>query len=215
MELRGYQETAVKELKEKSNKLLQLNRNSTITFEAPTGSGKTVMMAAFLKQLVEDRKDDKRFSYIWAAPRQLHTQSKEKLEKYFYDSKALRCSYFEDLNDKRIDENEILFLNWESINKADNIYIRENENDFNLSKVISNTIDDERTIILVIDESHFAAKTETSQELIQLIQAKISIEVSATPHITNEDEKVKVYREHVIEDEMIKRKSLSIRDSRT
>lgn len=81
MELRGYQETAVKELKEKSNKLLQLNRNSTITFEAPTGSGKTVMMAAFLKQLVEDRKDDKRFSYIWAAPRQLHTQSKEKLEK--------------------------------------------------------------------------------------------------------------------------------------
>src|SRR5690606_19305914 len=170
MELRGYQETAIKELKEKSNKLLQLNRNSTITFEAPTGSGKTVMMAAFLKQLVEDRKDDKQFSFIWAAPRQLHTQSKEKLEKYFYDSKALRCSYFEDLNDKRIDENEILFLNWESINKADNIYIRENENDFNLSKVISNTIDDDRIIILVIDESHFAAKTETSQELIQLIQ---------------------------------------------
>jgi type III restriction enzyme len=206
MELRGYQETAVKELKEKSNKLLQLNRNSTITFEAPTGSGKTVMMADYLKQLVEDREDDKHFSFLWAAPRQLHTQSKEKLEKYFYDSKALRCSYFEDLNDKRIDENEILFLNWESINKADNIYIRENENDFNLSKVISNTIDDDRTIILVIDESHFAAKTETSQELIQLIQAKISIEVSATPHITNEDEKVKVYREHVIEDEMIKKR---------
>ncbi len=206
MELRGYQNTAVKELKEKSNKLLQLSRNSTITFEAPTGSGKTVMMAAFLKELVEDREDNNQFSFIWAAPRQLHTQSKEKLEKYYFDSKAIRCSYFEDLNDKRIDENEILFLNWESINKADNIYIRDNENDFNLSKVISNTIDDDRIIILVIDESHFAAKTETSQELIQLIQAKISIEVSATPHITNEDEKVKVYREHVIEDEMIKKR---------
>ena len=208
MGLRGYQETAVKELKEKSNKLLQLNRNSAITFEAPTGSGKTVMMAAFLKQLIEDREDDKHFSFIWAAPRHLHTQSKEKLEKYFYDSKALLCSYFEDLNDKRIDENEILFLNWESINKTDNIFIRENENEFNLSKVISNTIDDDRTIILVIDESHFAAKTETSQELIQIIQAKIAIEVSATPHITNEDEKVKVYREYVIEDEMIKKRIL-------
>ena len=205
MQLREYQDIAVKELKEKSNKLLKLNGVRTIVFEAPTGAGKTVIMAEYLKQLVEDREDGNNFSFIWAAPRQLHTQSKEKLEKYFYDSKALRCSSFEDLKDKRIEENEILFLNWESINKTDNIYIRENENDFNLSKVISNTLDNERIIILVIDESHFAAKTETSQDLIKLIQAKISIEVSATPHITNSDEKVKVYRENVIKDEMIKK----------
>jgi len=205
MQLREYQHTAVKQLKEKSNKLIKLNGVRTIVFEAPTGSGKTVIMAEYLKQLVEEREDGISFSFIWAAPRQLHTQSKEKLEKYFFDSKALRCSNFEELNDKRIEENEILFLNWESINKTDNIYIRDNENDFNLSKVISNTLDDERIIILVIDESHFAAKSEISQALIAMIQAKISIEVSATPHISTADEKVKVYRENVIKDEMIKR----------
>lgn len=205
MQLREYQAIAVKELKEKSNKLIKLNGVRTIVFEAPTGSGKTVIMAEYLKQLVEDREDGINFSFIWAAPRQLHTQSKEKLEKYFFDSKALRCSNFEDLNDKRIEENEILFLNWESINKTDNIYIRDNENDFNLSKVISNTLEDERIIILVIDESHFAAKSEISQALIAMIQAKISIEVSATPHISTADEKAKVYRENVIKDEMIKK----------
>jgi type III restriction enzyme len=205
MTLREYQEIAVKELKEKANKLLELSGSKTIVFEAPTGSGKTVMMAEFLKNLVEDREDGKRFSFIWAAPRQLHIQSKEKLEKYFYDSKAIRCSFFEDLTEKMIDVNEILFLNWESINKTDNIYIRENENDFNLSSIIKNTLEEERIIVLVIDESHFAAKSDISKELIKMIQAKVSIEVSATPHIKG-DELVNVPREKVIEDQMIKRR---------
>lgn len=205
MRLRDYQNDAVAKLKAAANSLLELHGNKTIVFDAPTGSGKTVMMAEFLKELVENREDDKQFSFIWTAPRQLHTQSKEKLEKYYFDSKALRCTSFEDLSDKQIGENEILFLNWESINKADNIYIRDNENDFNLSNIIQNTIDQGRIIILVIDESHFAAKSEISMELIQMIQPKVSIEVSATPHIKG-DEKVNVYREKVIEEGMIKKR---------
>lgn len=205
MKLRDYQEKAVERLKFSANSLLELQGNKTIIFEAPTGSGKTVMMAEFLKDFVENRADDKQFSFIWTAPRQLHIQSKEKLEGYYFDSKALRCSFFEDLSDKQIGENEVLFLNWESINKADNIYIRDNENDFNLSNIIQNTVDQERIIIMVIDESHFAAKTETSTELIQMLQPKISIEVSATPHIKG-DEKVTVYREKVIEEGMIKKR---------
>jgi type III restriction enzyme len=205
MQLRDYQKKAVEKLKSTATTLLELQGNKTIIFEAPTGSGKTVMMAEFLKELVENREDGKLFSFIWAAPRKLHTQSKDKLERYYFDSKALRCSYFEDLTDKQIGENEILFLNWESINKADNIYIRDNENEFNLSRVIENTIDQGRIIILVIDESHFAAKTETSLELIQMIQSKISVEVSATPHIKG-DEQITVHREKVIEEEMIKKR---------
>lgn len=203
--LRRYQEKAIRELREKANELLELQGRKTIVFKAPTGSGKTIMMAEFLKTLVENRVDTKTFSFIWTAPRKLHTQSKEKLTHYYFDSKALRCVDFEDLVDTRIGENEILFLNWESINKADNIYIRENERDFNLSHVIQNTLDDGRIIILVIDESHHSAKTETSLELIDMIQPKITIEVSATPNIQG-DERVTVYREHVIAEGMIKKR---------
>jgi type III restriction enzyme len=206
MELRSYQETAVKELTAKANELLELSGNKTLVFKAPTGSGKTVMMAEFLKQLIENRNDDKQFSFIWAAPRKLHTQSKEKLEHYYEDSKALQCCDFEDLTDKQIGENEILFLNWESINKADNIYIRENENEFNLSSVVNNTVDSGQTLILVIDESHFAATTETSRDLISMIDPKISIEVSATPHLTASDRLVTVDREKVIDQQMIKKR---------
>jgi len=39
----------------------------------------------------------------------------------------VQCSLFDDLGDRKIDENEILFFNWESINKKDNVYIRESE----------------------------------------------------------------------------------------
>jgi type III restriction enzyme len=204
MNLRDYQRIAIDKLKSTANSLLELHGNKTIVFEAPTGSGKTMMMAEFLKEFVENREDGRTFSFVWTAPRKLHEQSKEKLEYYYFDTKALRCLNFEDLNDKEIGENEILFLNWESINKADNIYIRENETDFNLSHIISNTVDRGRIIILIIDESHFGAATETSMGLIQMLQPKIAIDVSATPDIQR-DEHIKVYREKVIAEGMIKK----------
>lgn len=200
-----YQTKAVRELYARTNRLIELDGNKTIVFKAPTGSGKTVMMAEYLKQLVEHREDTRSFAIIWTAPRQLHIQSKEKLEKYYADSKALRCVSFEELIDRQIGDKEILFLNWESINKKDNIYIRDNEKDFNLSSILQNTRDEGKTIILVIDESHFASKTETSRELIGMFQPKVTIEVSATPNMLG-DESVTVYREEVIEEEMIKKR---------
>ncbi|MBL8090665.1 MAG: DEAD/DEAH box helicase family protein [Anaerolineales bacterium] len=198
-----FQEDAIKELFNKTNRLLEFNGNKTIIFKAPTGSGKTEMMAMFLQKLVEYRDDQKKFAFIWTAPRQLHIQSKERLEKSYSDSKALKCVYFEDLLDRQINDNEILFLNWESINKTDNVYIRENEQDFNLSAILENTRDAGRNIVLVIDESHHSSKTETSQELIQLIDPKVTIEVSATPNMQG-DENVTVQREEVVKAGLIK-----------
>jgi len=184
--LRDYQKEAVAELKERINRLLNKPNNPICIFKAPTGSGKTIMMAEFLKEFIEHRDDHRSFAFIWAAPRKLHIQSKEKLEQYYFDNKALRCSFFEDLMDKKISGNEILFLNWESINKRDNIYIRENEQENNLSKILENTRDDGQEIILIIDESHHAAQTETSQNLIRDIDPEITIELSATPHLSSD-----------------------------
>ncbi len=116
----------------------------------------------------------------------------------------MKCSFFEDLDDRKIDENEILFFNWESINKTDNIYIRENEQDLNLSKVLQRTKEEGREIILVIDEA-IICNREISQRLIRDIGPKLTIEVSATPMITDEDEKVHVHLEEVKTEGMIKK----------
>lgn len=200
-----YQIKAIRKLKQTSNDLLNLKGNHTIVFKAPTGSGKTVMMAEFLKEFVSNRTDDKEFSFIWTAPRKLHTQSKKKLINHYKDSMAIKCSGFEDLSDRMIGPNEILFLNWESINREGNIYYRENEQEFYLEKVIDNSKDDSRTLVLIIDESHHTAGAENTQGLIGMINAKLTIEVSATPKIAS-DEVVTVYRQKVVEEEMIKKR---------
>lgn len=205
MRLKNYQINAIDELISKAKKLFTYADNKKLIFKAPTGSGKTIMMAEFLKRLCEDNEVKLSLSFIWTAPRHLHEQSKDKLDHYYEPSRALRCSYFEDLDDKKIDQNEILFFNWESINKKDNIYIRDNEQDNNLSNIIGNTQEDGRIIILIIDESHHHATSEISQNLIQDIGPKLTIEVSATPVMENPDEIVSVHLEDVKAEGMIKK----------
>ncbi len=200
-----YKNTAIEELLAKTNKLLNYSKSNTIIFKAPTGAGKTIIIADFLLQFVSNRKDSKTFSFIWAAPRKLHLQSKEKLEEFYKENRVLECSNIEELTDKIIPENEILFLNWESINKKDNVFIRENETDFNLTSIVNNTLEEGREIILVIDESHHTATAENTKGLIEIMKPKITVEVSATPHI-NSDNIVKINFEDVIAEGMIKEK---------
>lgn len=204
--LRDYQVRAVEQLQYNVENLLRSSENEVCIFQAPTGSGKTIMVAEFLKRLVKKRKDRQKFSFVWVSVRRLHDQSKDKLDWYYEDDRLLTCSYFEDLQDKRIGENEILFINWHSINKKDiNVYIRDNEQDNNLNKIIENTKEESREIILIIDESHHTASSEKSRELIEIISPKITLEVSATPHLKEHVRAiVPVLLNDVKEEEMIK-----------
>ncbi len=206
MQLKDYQNSAVKKLLVRSKELLKSSGEKKLIFKAPTGSGKTIITAEFLKQLVGDRDMKIPLSFVWTAPRKLHTQSKQKLEQYYEDSRALECSDFDDLTDKQIGENEILFLNWESINKKDkNTIVKENEKEFYLSKIVENTKDEGREIVLIIDESHHHATSEISKELITDIAPRLTIEVSATPIMNNPDEIVSVPLEDVKLEGMIKK----------
>ncbi|MBI4836969.1 MAG: DEAD/DEAH box helicase family protein [Candidatus Portnoybacteria bacterium] len=206
IEFKNYQEKAIVKLKQEVNELLDVEGNKICIFKSPTGSGKTLMMAEFLKRLIDSRIDGKKFSFIWIAVNKLHDQSRNSLKKY-YDQfgVGLKCSYFEDLDERKIGENEILFLNWASINKKGNIYVRENERDNNLSNIVARTKDEGRIIILVIDESHRNAETDKSKELIEDISPKITIEVSATPQLKGVFRGVEIELKDVKDEGMIKK----------
>jgi len=212
MQLKIYQQNAIDELLEKAKRLLGYSGSKKLVFKSPTGSGKTIMMAEFLKQLVDDNEVRQSLSFIWTAPRQLHIQSREKLEKYFEENRALQCSYFEDLNDRKIGENEILFFNWESVNKVNkNTIVKENEQEFYLGKVLERTREEGRKIVLIIDESHFAAGSKDKKEeqaaskLRRDIDPDLTIEVSATPIFKDPDAMVDVQIEDVKKEGMIKK----------
>ncbi|OGY48055.1 MAG: hypothetical protein A2663_03215 [Candidatus Buchananbacteria bacterium RIFCSPHIGHO2_01_FULL_46_12] len=206
IEFKNYQEKAIVKLRQEVNDLLDSEENKICIFKSPTGSGKTLMMAEFLKRLIDSRIDGKKFSFIWLAVNKLHDQSRNSLKKY-YDQfgVGIRCSYFEDLDERKIGENEILFLNWASINKKGNIYVRENERDNNLSNIVARTKDEGRIIILIIDESHRNAETDKSKELIEDIGPKVTIEVSATPQLKGVFRGVEVDLKDVKDEGMIKK----------
>jgi len=211
IELKDYQEKAVVKLRSNINELLDTERDEMLVFKSPTGSGKTLMMAETLRRITDSRVDGKKLAFIWIAVNKLHDQSRNSLKKY-YDNEAasIKCSYFTDLEDRRIRENEILFLNWASINKKDNLYVRANERDNNLQAIVNRTKEAGRTIVLIIDESHHTASSEKSKDIISKIGPKVTIEVSATPQMTS-DNIVPVRIDDVRDEGMIK-KEVSVND---
>ncbi len=212
IEFKNYQNKAIKELTDKVSRFLSEKEKAVITFKSPTGSGKTLVVSEFLKNIALSFNTN--ISVVWVSVRMLHEQSKEKLEKYFEDLRLIKCSYFSDLNDRKIDQNEILFINWESINKKNvNIIVRDNELENNLNNIIKNTRDEGRKIIMIIDESHHTANADRSLELISIISPDITVEVSATPikKVYNFDVqvgRVEVRLSDVIAEEMIKKEVL-------
>lgn len=208
--LKTYQQEAVEGLVKDTFKLLKApGARQKMVFKAPTGAGKTVSMAAYLNRLCEELPDkldipQRQVAFIWIAPNQLHLQSFNALKNYFAELRSIKPIQFEDITDGRIKPNEVLFLNWQSVNKEGNLYIKENESDKTLVSYINQARLHDTEVIVILDEAHlFASKGKSAQELLQKIYAKIEIDVSATPLYTS-DYGYTIKRGDVVEAEMIK-----------
>jgi len=210
IELKTYQSEAVDGLIKDTFSLLKMpGARQKMVFKAPTGAGKTVTMAAFLNSLCEElphRLDvpQKRLAFIWIAPNQLHLQSFNALKNYFAELRSIKPIQFEDISDDKLNPNEVLFLNWQSINKEGNLFIKENESDKTLIQYINQARLDDTEVIVILDEAHlFASRGRAAQDLLQKIYAKIEIDVSATP-LYHSDYGYTIKRPDVVAAEMIK-----------
>lgn len=201
-----YQKKYIKELVSTSVGYLQAEDPKLIVFQAPTGSGKTIMLAEAMSRMVKELGGEKELSFVWISVNFLHEQSKLKLEKHFENERLLDCINIDEIQNNELEQNQIVFVNWDSLNKEGiSLFMSDNEKDWNLSKIVENTKDAGRDIVLIIDESHRTAKTSKSQEIVGMIGPKLTIEVSATPKegVTN-DHKITVKLSEVVEEGMIK-----------
>lgn len=210
--LKEFQEKAVKSLLEHTfDALSELQQQTKILLEAPTGSGKTVMMASLIERIVEELPMQPgltdNVAFIWFAPNTLHIQSFQSLQKLYADANKLNCIDLNNLSGNPVLNNkDLLFVNWSAVDKVKNLWRRENETNTNLETLIENTKAEGTQIILVIDEAHLSAFTGAQAIAVRnLIQANVEVLVTATPTFQRPQRTVSISRKKVIEEQMIKK----------
>lgn len=215
--LKPFQETAVSNLKNEFLSLWKLpKQNIPLVFKSPTGSGKTIMLAQFLRDIVSDpRFEGNDVAFVWFSfSEDSYEQSKKKLFEYYGGASELDLIDLNDLARGKLNKNNVFFINWQKIKgktKDSRKLRRENEQGLTFDNLINETHEDGRKIVVIIDEEHIGSDTELALEVVDgLIKPKITLRVSATPKYipTRADTAgyVEVKRNEVVEAGLIKEK---------
>jgi len=224
IKLKPFQEKAIEKLREQFLNLWKSgNRKTELIFKSPTGSGKTIVMAQFLRDLTGDPQFDADKCFLWFSFNEpSYLQSKNKLFDYYGGASELNLIDLNDLpNKNKLEKNNVFFINWQKLKsstKEGRILRKPTEHtegdDGKFDELIKKTQKENREIVLIVDEAHRDTDTILADELINLIDPKIILKITATPkNLPNALELemktkgfVNVTREEVIESELIKEK---------
>lgn len=215
--LKSFQETAISNLKNEFLSLWKLvDQNIPLVLKSPTGSGKTIMLAQFLRDIVSDpRFEGNDVAFVWFSfSEDSYQQSKKKLFDYYGGASELDLIDLNDLSRGKLKKNNVFFINWQKIKgktKDSRVLRRDNEQGLSFDNFIKETHEDGRKIVVIIDEEHIGSDTELALEVIDgLIKPKITLRISATPkYIPTRAEVggyVEVKRSEVVEAGLIKEK---------
>ena len=197
-------------------------RQLPLVFKSPTGSGKTFMAAHFLRGLSHLPNWDEDKAFIWITfSDDIAMQSKNKFEEYFENTLENELLTVAEINRGKLQKNDILFLNWQKIvsRAAENRVLRRPENEeerkeqgIYFEDFIDNTHKENREIILIIDEAHTRVTADLAQKIIDYIDPKVALHVTATPPESIElksrrlNSFVEVPRQKVVDEGLIKEK---------
>lgn len=149
-----------------------------ISFTAPTGAGKTIMMASFIESMMCGDEDgmmspmpETIFIWLSDAP-ELNEQSKQKMVKYcdrivFNQLVTLDDSFRGD----KLEPGKIYFLNTQKLTKTSKMTNTGDGRDWTIWEVIQNTIEEYgKNLVLIIDEAHRGAKTNQTTTMQKFVK---------------------------------------------
>lgn len=224
-----FQQIAVEDLTAQFKAIWYANSDfkHEIVFKSPTGSGKTFMVSNFINSLHTQPDWNEDVACVWITfSDDLAMQSKEKFYEYFHPNIGNQLLTIQDFNQGLLKRNDILFLNWQKLvsKKATDRVLRRpddtllfKESGFYFEDVVERTHADGRQIVMIIDESHKNVTDAAMRDVINPLNPKIILKVSATPESEpsisdirhNRAGFVEVEREDVIAAGLIKEEIIS------
>ena len=201
-----FQKKAIDELVDNFKKLCTkkpdcLEKTPRIFLQAPTGSGKTFITESFINELNNQADFSEDIAFIWITfSDDLAMQSRDKFREYFSSNLNNQLLTVDDFSKGKLERNDILFTNWQKFNiakdKFDKRLLRRPDNDdrklkesgYYYDDILENTHEDGREIVVIIDESHAYDSKSAKEVVLEPIQPRVIIKMSATPFKDKKDE---------------------------
>lgn len=162
-----------------------------ISFTAPTGAGKTIMMANFIESMLCGDDEgmvaaipDSIFIWLSDSP-ELNEQSKQKLVRY---CNKLVISQFKTLDEsfrgEKLEPGMVYFLNTQKLGKGSKMVGIGDGRDYTIWETIENTIEEYgQNLVLIIDEAHRGAKVNQTTIMQKFVNGSPKDGLSALPFI--------------------------------
>lgn len=191
--LKDFQEKCVEQLLEQT----VFGEKKEILIQAPTGSGKTVILLEYIDRFLLEHKN---YVFIWLTPGsgELEEQSQNKMKKLLQNRSTKTLA---DVLNNGFEEQDTAFINWENVTKKGNTALKELEKS-NLYDRVENARSEGMKFIVIVDEEH-RNKTEKAENITNLFNPKYIVRVSATTKRNDEAYNIKINEMEVINSGLI------------
>lgn len=181
VELFPFQKRAVAELRAKTAEAIgSYSRTKTpqvVSLQAPTGAGKTIIMAALVEQILygnEDYNEQPNAVFVWLSDSPaLNEQSKKKFELKADKISISKCVTIEDnsFDKDMLSDGTIYFLNTQKLGKSGNLSRHSDSRQYTIWETLEKTVREKSDrLYFIIDEAHRGMQGRKASEATTIMQ---------------------------------------------